>query len=477
MKNKIIGRQREVGRLEAVMQSGRAELVAIYGRRRIGKTYLVREFFNDEFDYYATGVFEGSNAVQIDAFCDWLYRYAGIVRSSIKSWMEAFAALRDYLDTIKKKRIVVFLDELPWLDVPPGQFIKAFEWFWNSWGASKANLKLIVCGSSTSWMTDKFINGKGGLYNRTTERLYLAPFNLLETEQLLKHNGVDWNRQTVLDAYMVFGGVPFYLGMIQRNLSLDANIDELFFSENAPLAHEYHFLFRSLFRNYEFYIRIIDAISRKNMGITRKEIQKIAKIPDGGMLSTALSNLETCDFIRRYSAYGKKERDAMYQLTDLFVLFFKRFVENYNGKDPHHWTNIIDNQSRRSWTGIAFEQVCLLHVQQIKQALGISGVQTDVCSWFYPGDEYTPGAQIDMLIQRRDKVINICEMKYSGSDYAVTTSEYKKIQTRRSTFAQISKATEALHLTLITPWGLKNNANSNIVNQTITMTHLFLPVF
>lgn len=475
MREKIIGRKRELERLDAIHSSDRAELVAIYGRRRIGKTFLVKEYFNEEFDYYATGVFEGTTTTEIDAFCDGLYRYAGVARGSIKSWMEAFAALRDYLETISKNHIIVFLDELPWFDIPPGQFLKAFEWFWNSWGSTKRNLKLIVCGSSTTWMTDKFICGKGGLYNRTTERIYLAPFNLYESEQLLRHNGIDWNRQTILDAYMVFGGVPLYLGMLQRHLSLDANIDELYFSDNAPLAKEYEFLFRSLFRNYGYYMNIVDAISSKNMGISRKEIQKIAKIPKGGVLTTALSNLEACDFIRRYSAYGKKERDALYQLTDLSVLFFKRFVEKYNGRDEKHWTNLIDHQSRRTWTGIAFEQVCLLHAGQIKQALGISGVMTELCSWHYAGDEYTAGAQIDMLISRRDNVINICEMKYSRTDYEVTSKVYREIQTRRSTFASVSKTRNSLHITLVTPWALKRNAHSDIVNQTITMDHLFAP--
>ena len=280
MIRKIIGRKKELEKLSSVFNSNKAELVAVYGRRRIGKTFLVKEFFNEKFDYYATGIFEGSKQEELDAFCDMLRQNSkdGKAIPPIETWMDAFTALRDYLKGLRKKRIIVFLDELPWFDVPSGQFLKAFEWFWNSWGSTQDNLKMIVCGSATTWMTDKFISGKGGLYNRTTERLYLAPFNLHESEALLKSNGVDWDRSLVLDAYMVFGGVPLYLSMLKKNMSLDANVDEMFFREGAPLHDEYKFLFRSLFKDSDFYMRIVDAISKKNMGITRQEIVAQAKV-------------------------------------------------------------------------------------------------------------------------------------------------------------------------------------------------------
>lgn len=472
MGRRIIGRTKEVAQLQAVLDSDKAELVAVYGRRRIGKTYLVKEFFNEKFDFYATGIFEGKLQDELNAFCDTL-RNKQKDLPKINTWLEAFTALRDYLGKLKKSRIVVFLDELPWFDAPSGQFTKAFEWFWNSWGSTKDNLKMIVCGSATTWMTDKFISGKGGLYNRTTERIYLAPFNLKESEALLKYNGVDWDRSMILDAYMVFGGVPLYLSMLKKHLSLDANIDELFFREGAPLRDEYKFLFRSLFKDSDFYMRIVDAISKKNMGISRADIVSAAKINSNGPLTKALNNLISCDFIRKYSGFGKKERDALFQLTDLSILFYKRFVEKYNGKDEHHWSNTIDSPSRRTWTGIAFEQVCLLHVPQIKQALGISGVQTEVGSWRYEGDEYTEGAQIDMLIARRDKTINLCEMKYSAYEYEITSKYGKDLRAKKETFRSVTKTRNSILITMITPWGIKRNANAYISDQSITLEQLF----
>ena len=290
---------------------------------------------------------------------------------------------------------------------------------------------------------------------------------------MLKSNGLTWDRSLILDASRVLGGVPLYLNMLKKNRSLDANIDAMFFREGAPLCNEYDFLFKSLFKDSNYYMRVVDAISKKNMGITRQEIAAQAKVAANGTLSKALKNLINCDFIRKYTGFGKKERNALYQLTDLSILFYKRFVEKYSGKDEHHWTNIIDSPSRRAWTGIAFEQVCLLHVPQIKQALGIAGVQTEVSSWRYTGNENTPGAQIDMLITRRDKVINLCEMKYSSFEYEITPKYNRELRERCSTFRNVTKTRYALHTTLITPWGLKLNANTGVIDQTIILDNLF----
>jgi AAA+ ATPase superfamily predicted ATPase len=473
----IIGRKKELAQLQSILESDRAELVAVYGRRRVGKTYLIKEFFDDNFDFYATGIFNGKKQDELTAFCDMINMKSNSSLPKIKTWMEAFAALRDYLMSLKQDRLIVFLDELPWFDVPNGQFLKAFEWFWNSWGSTQDNLKMIVCGSATTWMTDKFINGKGGLYNRTTERIYLSPFNLSDAEALLRYNGIDWDRSMILEAYMVFGGVPLYLSMLKKNLSLDANIDEMFFREAAPLRDEYNFLFRSLFKDSDYYMRIVDAISKKNMGISRSEIVSETKISNSGILTKALRNLINCDFIRKYSGFGKKERDSLYQLTDVSILFYKRFVEKYNGKDEHHWSNIIDSPARRTWSGIAFEQVCLLHIPQIKQALGIAGVQTEVSSWRYAGDQYNHGAQIDMLIARRDRTLNLCEMKYSAYEYEITPKYNRELRERREIFRSVTKTRFAIHTTFITPWGLKRNANSYIADQSITIDNLFQPTW
>lgn len=475
MLRNIVGRKKELEILQEAVSSPTAELIAIYGRRRVGKTFLVKEFFDGKFDFYATGVYEGRQTDELKAFTDALRSQNNPNQPVITDWMEAFRALRDFLSKKRKKKIIVFLDELPWFDIPPGSFLKAFEWFWNSWGSTCQKLKMIVCGSATTWMTDKFISSKGGLFNRTTRRIHLTPFNLYETGKLLKHDNFKWSDKLVLDTYMVFGGIPYYIRMLDKSLSLDSNIDNLFFKENALLKNEYEFILKSLFRNPEYYIRIIDALSTKNRGLTKQEIIKSAKITDNGGLTRALKNLISCDFIRKYNSFGKKEKGAIYQLTDLFLLFHKRFVEDYNGKDDSYWRNMIDNPKRRTWSGIAFEQVALLHLRQIKESLGISGVLTESCAWSYSGDEFTPGCQIDLLISRRDKVINVCEMKYSTTSFSISKKYAQELSQKLSTFREISDTNDALHLSLVTPYGLKTSPYSYLVNQIITLKDLMKP--
>lgn len=465
----IIGRKKEMALLKEALDSPGAELIAVYGRRRIGKTFLIKEFFNNKFDFYATGVYQGKQKDQIKAFTA---SFSKQPPQEIKDWMDAFVYLRDYLNGIRKKQLVVFLDELPWFDVPPGHFLKAFEWFWNSWGSTRPGLKMIVCGSATTWMVDRFIHDKGGLYNRTTLSIYLPPFDLHDSAELLRSKGIEWADLSVLDCYMVFGGVPYYLNMLRRNESLDTNIDRLFFSREAPLREEYEFLFRSLFRDSNTYMQIIDAMASRNSGVTREELIKTAGLADGGGLTTILKNLERSDFIRVYQPFGKKTKNALYQLIDPFILYYKRFVETYRRYDEAHWSHLIDHPSRRAWSGLAFEMVALLHLRQIKETLGIGGVQADVSSWLYKGDEKNAGAQIDMVIARRDRVINLCEMKYSEEEYDVTKSYETTLRTRRAIFREVTKTKKSIHMSLVTPFGLKNNAHAAIFNQVITLKDL-----
>ena len=394
MADTIIGRAAEQEILRQRIDSGNSELIAIYGRRRVGKTFLVRQYFNDAFSFYFTGIYQGTRKEQLGEFNRQLEFYSGHKWKVAKDWFDAFAQLREYLESLGgNKPIVVFLDELPWMDTQKSRFVKAFEYFWNSWGATNKRLKMIVCGSATTWMRENVLSDKGGLYNRTTRSMYLAPFTLHETEQYLLSRGINWNRYQIAECYMILGGTPLYLQMLERNLSLAQNVDNLFFVQNAPLAREYDFLFRSLFSEATMHRQVIETLAGKAMGMTRMEIMATAKVEDGGALTKVLRNLNDCDFIRQYTAFGKSERGTIYQLTDLFTLFHLRYVKGYRGQDEKHWQNMIDSPSRRAWSGYSFEQLCLHHIRQIKQKLGISGIQSDVCAW--KGD----GGQIDLLIE------------------------------------------------------------------------------
>ena len=469
MADLIIGRENEQRIMHQRINSSSPELIAIYGRRRVGKTFLVRQYFNDAFSFYFTGIYQASKKEQLREFNRQLEYYSCRKWEIAKDWFDAFAQLREYLESIGgDKPIVVFLDELPWMDTQKSRFVKALEYFWNSWGAMNRRLKLIVCGSATTWMRENVLSDKGGLYNRTTCNIYLAPFSLYETEQYLLSRGFNWNRYQIAECYMVFGGMPLYLQMLERTMSLSQNVDNLFFIQNAPLVREYDFLFRSLFKDTVLHRQIIEVLAGKAIGMTRKEIIAAGKIVDGGMLTKALRNLCDCDFIRQYKAFGRTSRDTIYQLTDLFTLFHLRYVKGYRGQDEHHWQNMIDSPSRRAWSGYSFEQLCLLHIRQIKQKLGISGVQSDVCSW------KGKGGQIDLLIDRRDQTINLCEMKFSQSEFEITRQYDEHLRERAENFRAETKTRKALHQTFVTTYGVKKNMYSGTVQSEVLLDDLFV---
>ena len=470
--DKIAGREAERKLLQRYQESEKSELVALYGRRRVGKTYLIRCTFRDEFDFSFTGMYETSKTLQLRRFAKQLG-----VDETPKDWFEAFDLLRDHLIALKKKTVTVFLDELPWMDTRNSHFLEAFSMFWNTWPMGTSLLKLYVCGSSTSWMLNKFIGDKGGLYGRTSRTIYLRPFTLRETGQYLTavKNFTLTHRQ-ILDIYMIMGGIPYYLDMLDPELSVNRNIDELFFASNAPLRAEYEFLFRSLFSNSDRYRKVVEILSQKLKGMTRKEILETLK-SDGGSLSKVLEDLSACDFIRSYSAIGKKNKSCIYQLTDLFCLFHIRFVTNEREQDEHYWTNLPEGM-KNAWSGYAFEQVCLHHIPQIKNKLGISGVFSNVFSWNsgpFTDDDGTKwnGGQIDLLIDRRDDVINICEIKYSSEQYVITKDYEHHMMDRISLFRHCTHTRKSLVNTFITTYGVKKNIHSTSIQKEVTMDDLF----
>lgn len=478
--NEIIGRKYEQQLIKERCESGKAELIAIYGRRRVGKTFLVRKMFDDQFAFSFTGMYEVSRVVQLENFRSALQQYSGQPIPRLKDWFEAFAALRQYLETLPPtSQTIIFLDELPWMDTPRSNFISAFGYFWNSWASTQPNLKLFVCGSATTWMLSHLIGDKGGLYGRVSRAIYLAPFTLGETEAFLRDTkGMTLSRQQVLDTYMILGGIPYYLDMLEVGRPLDESIDRLFFAQGAPLTNEFEFLFRSLFKDSKNYRRVVEVLSTKMKGMSRKELIEALKLKGGGQLSEILDNLLKCDFIRKYAAIGKSERDALYQLTDLFSLYHLRFVANNNGQDEHFWSNMRNDGSRTAWSGYAFEQVCFHHIPQIKKALGISGILSNVHSWACrpfvsaDGSEWK-GGQIDMLIDRADGVINICEMKYAKEEYVIDANYEQRMRERISSFRAATQTKKSLLQTFVTTYGIKRNLHSGIVASEIRMDDLF----
>ncbi|MDO4510550.1 MAG: ATP-binding protein [Bacteroidales bacterium] len=477
--NRIIGRVYEQAVIKRCLESDEAQLVAVYGRRRVGKTFLIKEYFNDQFHFMFTGVFEASRDVQLLQFQKKLEAYSGKPCARLSNWFDAFEQLSAHLESVTDERIVVFFDELPWMDTPRSNFLPAFTLWWNEWASRRPKVKVMVCGSSTTWMMSHLIGDRGGLYGRVTRSIYLAPFNLGETEQFLAQvKGMELSRYQILEVYMVMGGIPYYLNMLDKSLPLSVNFDNLFFKQGAPLRSEFAFLFRSLFKESKIYYSIVRALARHRKGMTRMEIKDAIKAKDGGALTEALTNLELCDFVRKFAAIGKKERDGQYQLTDLFSLFHLRFVDDNTGQDEHFWTNMMGQGGKAEWCGYAFEQVCLHHLRQIKQALSISGVLSNVHSWSCRaftdknGTQWG-GAQIDLLIDRSDNVINFCEMKYATAEYSITADYEAKLRNRAEVFKAVTKTRKAIQHTFVTTYGVRHNLHSGLVQSEVTINHLF----
>ncbi|MBQ3237996.1 MAG: ATP-binding protein [Bacteroidaceae bacterium] len=467
----IVGRKHEQEILQMCVDSPKAEFIAVYGRRRIGKTYLVKQFFGEKFDFYTTGIYNVSRAEQLKRWQEQLYRYSGTKRTRPKDWFEAFMQLQEFVESLSDKECVsIFIDELPWLDTPKSGFIRALELFWNSWAADRRGLKLVVCGSATTWMTNKLLGDKGGLHNRVTRAIRLSPFTLKETEEYLKSIGIEWARSEVLDAYMILGGTPFYLSLLRPELSLSQNVDELFYSQNATLNAEYDFLFTSLFNNAALYRRVVETLASKLRGMTREELIKALKVADNGLMSEVLDNLRKCDFIRSYQAFGKKEKGAIFQLADMYTLFYLRFVKNYYGLDEHAWSKMNDAR-RNVWAGYAFEQVCIHHINQIRQALGISGIASDVSAWYCKDDQQ--GAQIDLVIDRSDKSIDLCEMKYCDHQFELKKEYVEWMRERRELFKLKTGTRKSLRLTMVSSGGIKLGKYSSAIQGNVVLDDLF----
>lgn len=471
MNAEIIGRKKEISDINRYVNSGRPELIAVYGRRRVGKTFLVRELLGEHFCFYITGVWKAPLKEQLRNFADELTARTGEKQKVPKDWHEAFLRLDEYLKTLHSPEKIVFFDEIPWLDTPRSGFLREFDYFWNRNWSMYNELKFFVCGSATTWMLNKFIGDRGGLHGRVTHSIHLAPFSLCETESYLKSRGIDWERKEIMETYMVLGGIPYYLDKLDPSTDVSQNIDRLMFGNGSELREEFNFIYSSLFNESKIYIAIVKLLSKKRSGLTRDAIKKELGSSIGGKLTEYLNNLIKCDFIRSYAPFGKKSRGAIYQLTDLYSLFWLTFVSNTRSLDEHAWTNMTDTPLQNSWKGYAFEMVCLHHLPQIKQALGISGVLSQCQSWI-GGDNEEKG-QIDLVIVRQDRVINLCEMKYSTDEYAITKQYAEKLIRRRELFRRVTGTKYALHLTMVTTYGVKRNEHSSIIQNQVTMNNLF----
>lgn len=481
MEQKLVGRHLELAALSEYFNSNKSEFIAVYGRRRVGKTFLIRKAANDSFAFFMTGVHGVSKSEQLVNFSIALQKYTKSSALTIfKNWILAFHALAQYLEKLPEGKKIIFIDELPWMDTAKSGFIPALENFWNSWAVLRDDIKLVVCGSATSWMINNLIRNRGGLHNRLTHHLVVKPFTLGECEEYFKVYNFDYSRKQIAECYMVMGGIPYYLSMMDKSISLAQNIDHLFFADNAELKDEFNDLYRALFKKSNDHIAVVTALATKGIGMTRQDLVKAAHITDNGAFSTVLEELEQCGFIRLYEPFNtsnrtstdvRQKRNSLFQLVDFYTLFYFRFIKFNKYQDPNFWSSSQNSPVYRTWVGLSFELLCLNHIDKIKQALGISGVQTLVCSW--RSSKAEKGTQIDLLIDRKDETINICEMKFYTGAFEITKEYEEKLQEKVRIFAEETDTQKSLLLTLITSFGIKQNKHSDIVQKQITMEELF----
>ena len=469
---RLIGREKEISLLKQCCESRVPEFLVVYGRRRIGKTFLIREFFKGDLDFYVTGLASETKDDQLKVWNTAIKDCFSGPENNATNWIDAFTILKKKLERSKKaKKKILFIDEAPWLDTPKSGFMVALENFWNGWASGRSDIFLIICGSATSWIVKNLLKNKGGLHNRVTRRMRLLPFTLKETETYLNEKEINLGRYRMCEAYMIFGGVPYYLSLLGKGLSLPQNVDALCFDEDGSLRGEFEEIYSTLFKNSDKYIKIVTALSSKLKGLTRDEIIQETGLTSGGGFSQLLDELEMCGFIRSYPNYLMNDNLCLYQLIDPFSIFHLRFLKGNRPRNPRYWTSNLENPSLSAWKGYAFERICLSHAEQIKQSLGITAISTETSSW--RSRNSSPGAQVDLLFDRKDGIINLCEIKYSKAEYAISAKEEANLRNKIAAFETETRTKKAVHLTMLTTYGVVNNSYSGLVNSEVTLDALF----
>lgn len=487
MAEKIIGRGKEQQILRDKMNSPSAEFIAVYGRRRVGKTFLIKQFFEQKNDLFfeQTGLKDGALQEQLPVFSDCLSKafYGGVKIAIPKNWMEALRELTTAIDSISKsKRIILFFDEVPWLASQKSGFLKALDFFWNTEWSHRKKLVLIVCGSAASWMMENLIYAKGGLHNRITAKISLQPFNLRETEEYLKYLNVSLNRQQILQLYMVTGGIPHYLKSVKRGLSSSQNINELCFQKGGLLFDEFDLLFHSLFDDPEVHIDIIRAIADRPKGIDRELLIRATKSSNGGSLSNRIRSLEEAGFVSSFLPLHHARRGIHYRIVDEYSLFYLTWIEPLRKRSKgaithaHYWEAMIKKHHWLAWAGLSFEAVCFKHTEAIRKKLGIENVSTICSDWRYQSGKGGSdlGAQIDLVFDREDGCTTLCEIKYTEKPFVLTKEFIERIKTKEAIYREKTRTQKQIFWALIAANGTTNSQRAdNLICHVITADDLF----
>lgn len=473
----ITGRTAEKKILSQLLATKEAELIAIYGRRRVGKTFLIRNLFEKQMVFEFTGVHEAAMTVQLENFSLALQKAMGsAVPSAIPdNWVQAFKFLEDFLKArTSKQPAAVFFDEFPWIQTQKSGFKQAFDHWWNTWASRQPKLKVVICGSAASWMIEHIVNDKGGLHGRLSQTITLMPFSLGESEAYLRSRGVKLNHYHMLQLYMAMGGIPQYLKQVNKGESATQAIDRLCFAKDGLLKTEFNNLYRSLYADSAHHIKVIRQLSKKGKGMNRAELMDACGLTSGGTTTHLFEELEASGFISQYVPFGKTIRDSLYKLSDEYSLFYVKFIEGTRATGSGTWQKLAESQSYTSWSGFAFETVCQKHVQQIKNAVGADKTHTEECAWRYAPKKGETGAQVDLLLNRGDKSINLCEMKFASNDFVIDKKYASELERKKDVFIKQTGTRKNVFVTMVTTYGVKENEYSKkLVDVEVTMENLF----
>ena len=477
MDKTFTGRGKEIKILQNALQSKESEMVSVIGRRRIGKTFLIKHVYKDNIVFELTGTRNAPLKEQLQNFIFSLQLATGnsIIGKPPANWMEAFFMLINYLKALPKdKKQVVFLDELPWLSTHRSGFLRGLSFFWNSWAVNE-NIVVVICGSAASWMIQKVVNDKGGLHNRITKRIHLQPFTLSETEEYLKNRNIKLNRYQLIQLYMTMGGIPHYLKEVASGKSATQNIEDICFSTTGLLKDEFSNLYSALFDHSDNHIAVVRTLAKRNSGMNRTDLVKAAKLPNGGSITKVLDELKQSGFIEIYLPFGRKSRDKLYRLTDEYSIFYLQFIEKNIHEKEAIWKQLSQTQAYKIWCGYAFENICLKHIAEIKSALRIGGVYSVSSTFYKKGTKKEAGTQIDLLIDRNDQIINIFEIKFYNKEFTVSKAYAQTLKNKLNVFEATTKTRKQLFLTLITTFGITQNEHSlGLIDQILEIDDLFV---
>jgi len=485
MLKKIIGREKEVKILDEVWKSKDAEFIAIYGRRRVGKTYLIREYFADKSIYLeASGAKDKPLKTQIENFMKAVSKtfFKGAELQRPQTWDEVFEVLtRELINVASSKKTVVFLDELPWMATKKSGLLQSLDYYWNLHWSRIPNLVLVVCGSAASWILEKLIYAKGGLHKRITRKILLEPYNLKETQEFLHSLSIKLNQKQILDIYMAIGGIPYYLKAVSKKLSAAQNIEAICFQKNGLLYNEFSNLFEALFEQAHVNLTIVKEIVKHGNSISREELINHTGIKSGGTLNNRLKELEASNFIKSFIPYTRKNRDQFYRVIDEYSLFYLKWIEpilnsGIGVDEQGYWENMINTPAVTTWSGYAFENICLKHTYQIRKALHIEKISCKAGKWHYipKKNSVKQGAQVDLLFDREDGIITICEIKYSNTSFVIDKDYGKQLMKKTEVFQEQTESNKQINLAMITTLGVKPNLwSEELIQNEVSLTDLF----